>query len=154
MSERRGGRSERGAAAVEFALVMLPMLVLLFGAIQYGLYFWAMQGGSDIARSAARMAAVGDTATKTCAAFRADIRSQVDGVTGSGSTATITRTYDDTDPEGEGLTEGDTVRLSVQFKSVDMHFPFVPFIHDGVVTSTASARIERYDRDNPPEACS
>ena len=154
MSIRRRERSERGAAAVEFALVMVPLLVLLFGAIQYGLYFWAMQGGSDIARSAARTAAVGDTATKTCTAFRADIRGQVDGLSGNGSTATITRSYSDTDPEGEGLTAGDTVRISVRFKSVDMHFPFVPFVHDGLVTSTASARIERYDGDHPPEECS
>ncbi|MGY2875442.1 Flp pilus assembly protein TadG [Marmoricola sp. URHA0025 HA25] len=148
------GRAQHGAAAVEFALVMMPLLVLLFGAVQYGLYFWSMQGGSDIARSAARMAAVGDTATKTCTAFRSAVRGQVDGVSGTGSTATVTRSYADTDSEGEGLTEGDTVRISVQFKSVDMHFPFVPFIHDGLVTSTAEARIERYDRDHPPEGCS
>src|SRR4051794_13686771 len=113
MAERRGERREQGAAAVEFALVMVPLLVLLFGAIQYGLYFWAMQGGSDIARSAARSAAVGDTTTKTCTAFRSDIRDQIKGVSGDTSSATITRSYADTDPEGEGLTEGDTVRVSV-----------------------------------------
>jgi Flp pilus assembly protein TadG len=147
------GRSERGAVAVEFALVMLPLIALLFGAIQYGLYFWAMQGGSDIARSAARIAAVDDAATRSCDDFRSDIRSQIDGVTGSGATATITRTYVDAQSPADGITVGDTVKVSVQFKSVDMHFPFVPFIRDGVVTSTASARLDSVDADNPPPSC-
>ncbi len=151
----RRRRTDRGAAAVEFALVMLPLVVLLFGAIQYGLYFWAMQGGSDIARSAVRTSAVGDAATSTCTAFRADVRSQISGLTGSAATATITRTFVDAQSPADGVTEGDKVRISVQFKSTDLHFPFVPFIHDGMVTSTAEARVDFVpDRDNPPQACS
>lgn len=149
---RRG--SSDGAVAVEFALVMVPLTVLIFGLIQYGLYFWAMQGGSDIARTAARTAAANDAATFTCAAFEADIRDQVDGLSGSGSTATITRTYVDEDTPANGVTVGDTVKVTVQFKSVDLHFPFVPFIHDGVVTSAGTARLENVDRDNPPANCS
>jgi len=152
---RRKGRAEHGAAAVEFALVLLPLVVLLFGAIQYGLYFWAMQGGSDIARSAVRVSAVGDATTSTCAAFRADIRSQISGLTGSAATATITRTFVDAQSPADGVTEGDKVRVSVQFKSADLHFPFIPFVHDGYVTSTAEARVDFVpDRDNPPQACS
>jgi Flp pilus assembly protein TadG len=148
-------RGERGAVAVEFALVLLPLVVLLFGAIQYGLYFWAMQGGSDIARSAARVSSVGDVATSTCAAFRADIQSQINGLTGSGATATITRTFVDTSSPADGVTPGDTVQVSVQFTSADMHFPFIPMIHDGMVTSTAQARVDFVpDPDNPPQDCS
>jgi TadE-like protein len=36
---RAGQRGDRGAAAVEFALLSVPLLTLLFGAIAYGLYF-------------------------------------------------------------------------------------------------------------------
>jgi len=32
-------RGERGAAAVEFALVSIPAIVLVLGAIQFGWYF-------------------------------------------------------------------------------------------------------------------
>ena len=35
----RGGRRERGAAAVEFALVAPLLFVILFGIIDYGIYF-------------------------------------------------------------------------------------------------------------------
>ena len=151
----RARRTENGAAAVEFALVMLPLVVLLFGAIQYGLYFWAMQGGSDIARSMARASAVGDATVSTCADFRSDVRSQVNGLTGSGATATITRSFVDAQSPADGLTVGDKVRVEVRFKSADMHFPFVPFLHDGLVTSTAEARVDYVpDPDNPQQACS
>lgn len=147
--------AERGAAAVEFALVMLPMIVLLFGAIQYGLYFWAMQGGSDIARDAVRSSAVGAADTTSCEAFRADIRSQIDGLVGDADSATITRTFIDAQSPADGVTEGDQVRVSVRFKSADLHFPFIPFIRDGVVTSTAEARVDFVpDRDNRPQECS
>lgn len=150
---RRAKKSERGAAAVEFALVMMPLLALVFGAIQYGFYFWAMQGGNDVARTAIRVSATGDLTTSTCADFRADVRDQIDGLTGSGATATIRRTYLDTDST-DGTSIGDRVRVSVQFKSADLHFPFIPFIHDGLVTSTAESRVDFLpDPDNPPEDC-
>jgi len=141
--------------AVEFALVMLPMLVLLFGAIQYGIYFWAMQGGSDIVRGAARQSSVGDGATSTCSAFRADVRSQINGLTGSGSTATITRKFIDTSSPADGLTPGDKVRVSVKFKSADLHFPFIPIVNGGLITSTSESRVDFVpDPDNPPQDCS
>ena len=146
-------RSADGVIAVEFALVMMPLLVLVFGLIQYGLYFWAMQGGSDIARNAARIAAVDDVGTYSCAAFRTDVRDQINGLTGSGSTATITRTYvDSATPAGVSI--GDKVTVSVSFKSVDLHFPFVPFIHDGVVTSSGTARVDYVRTLTPPASCS
>lgn len=140
--------SERGAAAVEFALIMLPVFILLFGLVQYGLYFWAMQGGSDIARSAARLAAVGHPAE--CDAFRDDIRARVDDLTGSGDTATITRTYTRQSPDE--VTIGDEVLVQVRFKSFDLHFPFLPFIDDGIVTAEAQARVDFVPAQ--PEICS
>lgn len=153
MGALRDRRSDDGVVAVEFALVMMPLLVLVFGLIQYGLYFWAMQGGSDIARSASRVAAVDDVNTYTCDAFKADIADQIDGLTGSGSSATVTRTYVDTESPA-GVSVGDKVKVSVQFKSVDLHFPFVPFIHDGVVSSSSTARVDYVrDPDNPPANC-
>jgi Flp pilus assembly protein TadG len=154
MGGARPARSEHGAVAIEFALVMLPLVVLLFGAIQYGLYFWAMQGGSDVARSAARLSSVGDAATNTCAAFRDDIRSEIGGFAADGATATVSRTYLDTH-EPDGVSIGDKVRIAVTFKSTDLHFPFVPFVHDGLVTSTAESRVDWVpDPDNPPQDCS
>lgn len=144
----RRARNERGATAVEFALVMIPLVALLFGLIQYGLYFWAYQGGSDIARSAARLSAVGDPAT--CAAFKSEIRSQIGGLASDASTAVVKRTYAKTDPTQVSI--GDKVTVTVQFKSLDLHFPFVPFINDGLVTAQADARVDYVPTQ--PEGCS
>ena len=153
MGARRDRRSADGVAAVEFALVMMPLIVLVFGLIQYGLYFWAMQGGSDIARSASRVAAVDDVNTYTCNAFRTDITDQIGGLAGSAATATVTRTYLDTESPA-GVSVGDKVKVSVQFKSVDLHFPFLPFIRDGVVTATSTSRVDYVrDPDHPPVNC-
>jgi Flp pilus assembly pilin Flp len=56
VSRRGARRGDRGAAAVEFALLAVPLLTVLFGAISYGLYFADVQAigraTSDAARGA------------------------------------------------------------------------------------------------------
>lgn len=54
----RAARSESGAAAVEFALISLAFLTLLFGVIQYGLYFNDSMNTRQAVREGARQAVV------------------------------------------------------------------------------------------------
>ncbi|WP_232677830.1 TadE/TadG family type IV pilus assembly protein [Nocardioides sp. R-C-SC26] len=62
-------RTSRGAAAVEFALVMVPMLYLVFGAIGYGYMFSFRQALSQSAAEGARGAVGAYNPTDgTCAA--------------------------------------------------------------------------------------
>jgi Flp pilus assembly protein TadG len=56
----RRRREERGASAVEFALVMLPFMILVLGMIQYGWYFFVSQSTGSSASNVARRLAVGD----------------------------------------------------------------------------------------------
>lgn len=144
-SRVRPARDSRGATVVEFALLVPLLLLVVFGLIQYGMYFWVMQGGSDIARSAARMSAVGDPAT--CAAFREEVGDEIDALTGTSSTATITRKYA---PDSD-VTVGDTVVVEVAFDSFDLQLPFLPFVDDGRVTTTAEARVDYVPTQ--PEEC-
>lgn len=60
---RRGDRadSERGASAVEFALVLSLLFILVFGIIQFGIAYNRTQGLQAAAREGARIAAVGGT---------------------------------------------------------------------------------------------
>ena len=141
-------RTERGAAAVEFALVMPILLILVFGLIQYGLYFWAVQGGADAARTGARLSAVGNPTA--CAAFRTEVGDQVARF--AEETPVITRAYSDEAGNPAGPVKiGDRVEITVAFKSIDMNFPFVPFINDGWVTETAEARVDYVP--SQPEEC-
>ncbi len=50
--------THRGAAAVEFALVAPLLFLILFGTIQYGLYFFDAQGTRTGVREAARLGVV------------------------------------------------------------------------------------------------
>ncbi|WP_435744661.1 TadE/TadG family type IV pilus assembly protein [Nocardioides sp. SYSU DS0663] len=135
--KRRG--DEGGAAALEFALVLPFLLLLVFGTIQYGLYFWTMQGGSDIARDAARMSAVGTPAT--CAEFDSRVRAAVQSLNGAGGAALITRSYVDAAPLGT-INVGDTVQVRVEFPAADLQLPFLPFVDGGLVSTSAEARVE------------
>jgi len=55
-----GSRDERGAAAVEFALLTIPFVVLVLGIIQYGFYFYTAETTNSAAREGARRVVVGD----------------------------------------------------------------------------------------------
>jgi Flp pilus assembly protein TadG len=60
MSFHARRRNERGAEAVEFALIAIPMLLLVLGIIQYGFYFWTAETTNSSARETARRVIVGD----------------------------------------------------------------------------------------------
>lgn len=53
-------RTERGAAAVEFAMISMVLVTLMFGILQYGWYFFTTQATTSGAREAARRLSVGD----------------------------------------------------------------------------------------------
>jgi Flp pilus assembly protein TadG len=56
----RGASADRGAAALEFALVVPVLCILVFGMIDYGLFFTDSLGARDGARVAARQGSVAD----------------------------------------------------------------------------------------------
>ncbi|WP_257866206.1 TadE family protein [Nocardioides marmotae] len=66
MGSRRARRGDRGAAAVELALVVTPLLYILFGTIAYGYMFSFRQALSQAAAEAAR-ASVGAQVGTACA---------------------------------------------------------------------------------------
>lgn len=138
-------RDDDGAVAVEFALIFPLLCVIVFAIIQYGMYFWAMQGGSAAAREAARKAAVGQPVA--CDAFRTEVSTNVDAI--ATNTPTITRTFD-----SATAVVGEDVEVTVTFQSMDFGFPFVPFINNGVVDQSATARLDYIeDPATPPGNC-
>jgi Flp pilus assembly protein TadG len=148
---RRRRPEESGAIVVEFALLVPLLLLLVLGTIQYGMYFYARQAGSDIARDAARRAAVSDPIS--CEDFRAVVEAGIDGVAGSGDTDFITRTYVQQSGTGD-LVTGDEVTISVQFDSFDMNLPMVPLADNGTILATVKMRLEYLPTDgSEPEEC-
>ncbi len=55
---RRGARDDRGAVAVEFALVLPVLIVLVFGVIDFGRLFFAQITVTQAAREGSRLVAL------------------------------------------------------------------------------------------------
>lgn len=70
-SRRTKAKDERGASAVEFAIVMSILLMFVFGTIQFGIAYNRDQGLKHAAREGARIAAVGGTEDEVAARVRA-----------------------------------------------------------------------------------
>lgn len=80
--QRRRARSERGAAAVEFALVVPLLLLIVFGIVNFGFVFAQQLSLGNGARQAARYAVIDGP---TCAQIRTEGRN-------SGATIGMTAT--------------------------------------------------------------
>lgn len=88
MATTRRTRGDDGAAAVEFALVTPLLFLVMFGMLQYGLYFFDTLGTRNGVREAARQGVVGTfpacgpSATTDWAKLKCNVSSQIDAVTG------------------------------------------------------------------------
>ncbi len=120
------------------------MLVILFGLVQYGLYFYSAQTGSSTANAAVRQLSVGN-----CQAAGA-LQTYVDNQLGGAKTgaATITKVYKNPDgsaptaPQPANVGIGGTVKLTISFPTVNLNFPFVPFLSDAKIVRNVEARVE------------
>jgi hypothetical protein len=124
---------------------MIPMLYLVFGLIQYGWYFYAMQSGSSAVGDAARRIAVGNC--QTTAEVKTVIFNHLGPATTASSSGGITTTiiYTKADGSGPAVSPGEiggAVTITATFPTMNMHFPFIPVPNGGDVTRTNVARIE------------
>jgi Flp pilus assembly protein TadG len=127
----RGRRAdENGAVAVEFALIAMLLFTLLFGILQFGLWFWCWQTGAHAAREAARFAAV-EPCDDTGIAGKASAALDGAPVTGAAPTIDVTTPAD--------VRVGDEITVHVHFTTVDLGF-FPGF--DGIVDKSATSRVE------------
>ena len=91
-SSTSGGRrrSETGASAVEFALVVPILIILVFGVISFGMIFGQQLALGNAAREASRFGVVeGRTCAQVIGAAR-DAANTI-GMSGSNVTVTVTR---------------------------------------------------------------
>ena len=95
-----GGHRERGAAAVEFALVLPILLVILLGILDFGLYYYNDLQLTHAARDAARYLSVGKVSEANDAINDASLVSTTlngptldAGSTGNEATVTLTAVY-------------------------------------------------------------
>jgi len=115
--------SQRGATAVEFALVFPLLVMILFGIFQFGIAYNNWIALTHAAREGARLAAVGKFTDQR--------------VRASAPSVNITSI----DTSGIGGTIGDPVTITVRGDVLDIQIPFVG--HWPVqLESTATMRLE------------
>lgn len=138
----RRQHTEQGAAAVEFALVALPLFLVLFGIIQYGLLFYQVQGAASAAKDAARWAAAG---ILDCTRWESRTleRAATNGV-GAGLDPVVTAGFD-TPQVGDP-----TVRVTLTFTPRRL-VPLVPV--PDVVARTATADVENLPAGGVSTGC-
>lgn len=134
---RRGrSRDERGASAVEFALV-LPILVLfLFGIITYGYMFSVRQALTQAAAEGARAAAVAPSGTSSAEAVEA-VNGALGGLNLTCGTGGLTCT-----PVEEACGGAQCMRITVEYAyaaNTPVRFPLVPL--PDALSFTSSARV-------------
>ncbi len=131
--ERKG---ERGAAAVEFALVLPVLLVLVLGAIDWGWYFYVREVVTNSAREGARAGSV-DATGATLTTAQAAATAYLDGVSLAASGRTVGATL--VDVTLSSGTTVHTVRVVVSYP-VGPITGFTSFIP---ATMTATAQMRR-----------
>ena len=144
LTRLRARREQRGAAAVEFALILLPMLYLLFGTIQFGWYLYATQAGTSAVGDAARRVAVGNC--QTAGQVQTLVYNKLGPATTAGSASGVTTSVTYTKADGGAMSApgeiGGSVTVTATYPTVNLHFPFIPVPNDGIITRAVFARVE------------
>jgi Flp pilus assembly pilin Flp len=146
----RPRRKDDGAAAVEFALVLPILVLILFGIIDYGLYFntslQSRWGVHDATRTAAVSPSTGGTTacSTTAVSPPTDIKRLICGVLSNTDSATAKKYVDVQLPDGWQVGKQLVVceRLDVSGLT-----GFVPFPHRGHIEDVAVLNIEQDDLD-------
>jgi TadE-like protein len=118
-------RKDDGAAAVEFALIVGLLAILIFGLLEYGLAFWQVQNLRAAAREGARAAAVGGDSTAVRTAMANSSAGSLPS--GGGWTFNQNRVCED-DTRGEEITitiNNGSLSGSVQ-EAFTVSIPFLP----------------------------
>lgn len=123
-------RTDSGAAAVEFGLVLPLLITLLFGILQFGWYFFVANNASSAAREGARRVVVGDC-------WGGDFQTFVQGQ----SLALTSANYSPSDLGSDTVKVGDPITVTVVADGAILNFiPWGP--SGGQVTRQFTARLE------------
>ena len=109
-----------GANAVEFALLSIPLLMVLFGTVEFGRMYWAQHVLQEIANAGARCAGVLQSGCAQNGVYNAtntityiSSRAATDGITLTGTNITVNN-----NTSCSGLSGFTSVQISYTFTTV------------------------------------
>ena len=143
---KRGLSEERGAALVEFALVLPLLLILLLGLVDFGKAFTMWIDETHLANTAARYAAVG-TWSGSSLDNSANLAAFETAMEGDADTQELRDTIDVNVcfPSGSGGVKGDPIRVDVSatYQFLAYIANFVPGLSPKTLTAHSVMRIEK-----------
>jgi Flp pilus assembly protein TadG len=131
-------KSESGQAAVEFALVLPLLLVVLLGAVDFGIAFTTWNDAQHLANSGARFAAVGrspepGSTLQNALKAQADVKSPM---------KVCVTFYDDSGNPTSTPVKGDPVKVEVSTTYKWLPVPYVTDVTDTQIGGRATMRLE------------
>jgi Flp pilus assembly protein TadG len=134
LARRANGRKpwcdERGAAAVEFALIMPVLIVMLFGIIEFARMWNAKQTLTDAAREGARIAAVNNAMVKPAQTLEDSVRRVVFRTASSAALDTTKLTF-----TTSGVGGGETATIALQY----VYTPLLGLVLNAPITMQTSS---------------
>jgi len=136
--------ADRGAAAVEFALVTPLLLVMLFGIIDYGIWFADSISARQTVRNVARLGAVeqfgscgggSDLGNLACT-----VKAQMNELSGT-TVVMVAVANNPTSGAGALWTQGATLRICAMTQHQAL-LPLVPLPNGGITTAEVDMPIE------------
>ena len=125
-------RNERGVAAIEFALAIPIVLLVLSGIIQFGFVLFLQSHVADVARDTARRAAVGELAQAEAEQFAQDSLLNWGVAYSVAVTLPVPNDPNDTDVD---------VQISLPMSQVAL-IDLLGLFQSGTLTATVTAREE------------
>ena len=134
-------RAERGQAAVEFALVLLPLSLIIFGILDFGRALNYYNDLTQLAGQGARAAAVNQDPNGGVAgaAFQSDLAANADSPELKNPAVTVCISA----PQGWPPKTGDPVTVKTSHA-----FHFIPLIHSATITLSSSQTV-RFEGTSP-----
>ena len=155
LSRRLGGRGDqRGAAAVEFALVVPLLLLIVFGIVDFGIAFSNFENVRSGTREAARLGVVNDlTSAPSCTINGATVTPPTNPTTVADWTNALVCKAKDRIGLSQGETKvkvfitgqaiGDSLEVCASFPVTALTGLTVPFLSGRTLTSDVTMRLEQ-----------
>ena len=139
------GRRRRGAAAVETAIIMVPLLMLLFGVFEYGRLLMDLNVLNNAAREGCRYALVNNTDPSVASKTKTVVTNFMAGRDAGfgGFTVTVSGTHQGASTAVNNLVAGDfiTVTVTGTYKFMNI-IPLVPSLPSFTLSSSVTMACE------------
>ena len=131
-------RRTRGASAVEFALVVIPLLLLLMGTIEFGRLLWTRQAMQSLAISAARCMGVRQTTCSNAGIYDSGNTTAyiLQGASALGVELSTANIVLNANASCQGVPGFSTITIAYTYKTI---VPLlIPSLSDGMLLSTTA----------------